>query len=829
MTTVHAVAFPHNVEVAPGEGGFVSVAITNTSKVIDSYQVQVFGLDPAWVQITPPTLSLFPGDTGNVDVAVTLPADYPSSKRMISLNVVSNDDPTAFNLSNIELLVSPQAQTSIVIDPTMVTGGRTATFGIVVTNDGNAVAQARGFAVDPEDLAGFTFDPPSVVIPPGRSQVIRVTAKGGRAWFGQMRARTFTLGVDSSLAGSTAMLLEEQRVESVGTFLQRPRIGRWMLSLIGLLTAAAVFAAVLNRTFDRVVDEAGVADELIDAALENDEPGGAVVPTDPGTLSGTLGAATGAQGLAGVQVELFLPGDTTTPVASGVTDEQGAFSLSNLAAGTYKLRLSGAGLDPIWYPAGEVPAEGQDIVVGKGEGATLEPVTVGGIPVEVAGTVDAEDPSDLSGVTISLVARGQVDPDGTALVSTVDVSPDGTFSLEGVPSPGVYQLLVEKPGFATDRRDVVVEPGEDIADIEVSLRPGNGIVSGSVTGPDGSPLGGVMISATDGTTTVETVSLTDGAAGTFRVRNLPTPGQYTVTVSKDGYIDETRTVALAEGQLVGNFNARLVPAIGSITGRSTVGGTPEQGLQVTLTGGEVTRTTAVVSQGAAAGTYGFDELPAPGTYTLTFTGENVIPQVRVVELNPFQGNQDIGGIDVSLSPERTVVRGTVRDTDGSLEPGADVVLSDGTNTFRFLTADDPPGEFEFSDVAPGAYTLTASRTGTDPVVQLVNVSPTSGAPVVDLRLGTQASLSGRVDGFDPTTRTLTLRLFKPEQFPGGQPDATTSTDAGGNYTFTSLSAPTTYVIAVYASENAADPLDSVAIETQPSTDKTVPTFTVKLP
>lgn len=829
MTTVHAVAFPHNVEVAPGEGGVVSVTISNTSKVIDSYQVQVFGLDPAWVQVTPQRLSLFPGDTQTAEIRVTLPADYPSSQRMISVNVVSDDDPTSFNLSNIELVVSPRAEMSIELDPTMVTGGKSATFGIVVSNDGNAVAQANGFAVDPEELAEFTFDPPSVVVPPGRNQVIRVTAQGGRSWFGQIRARTFTFGIRSDLVGSSAGLSEEVVVETVGTFLQRPRIGRWMMSLMGLLTAAAVFAAVLSRTFDSVVDEAAVTDELIDAALSNDEAGGAVIPTDPGTLTGTIGAATGGGGLAGVQAELFVPGDLTTPVASGVTDEAGSFSLSNLAAGTYKLKLSGAGLEPLWYPAGQVASEGQDIVIGKGESSPLEPVAVGGLPVEVGGSIEAEDPADLSGVMITLVAESGLAVDGDALVASVAVSPDGTFTLEDVPSPGVYELLVEKPGFATERRTVVVEPGEGLGDLELSLQPGNGIVAGSVTDERGQPLGGVTISATDQVTTVETVSLTEGAVGTFRVRNLPTPAQYTVTISRPGYISETRTVALSEGQLVGNFNAQLVPAIGEINGRATIDGVPEQGLSVTLTGGDVVRTTAVVSQGPAAGSFGFNQLPAPGTYTLTFSGANVIPQVRVIDINPFSGSPIVSGVDVSLSPERTVVRGTVSGVGGDPEPQATVILSDGTNVYTFLTADEPAGEFEFSDVSPGAYTLTASRSGTDPVVRLVNVSPTAGAPIQNLQLGRQASLNGRVDGFDSTARSVTLRLFLPEQFPNGDSLDVTQTDATGAYTFLSLDAPTTYVVAVYVNENAADPLDSVAIETQPSDPKTVPAFTVSLP
>jgi hypothetical protein len=829
VSAVHAVTFPHHVEVEPGQGGFISVAITNTADVIDAYSVQVFGLDPTWVEVSPERVSLFPGDTANIDVRVHLPLDYPASQRTITINVVSDDDPTAFNLSNVQLVVAPSAETSIALDPTMVTGSRVATFGIVITNTGNAVASARPFAIDPEDLAEFTFDPPTVIVPPGRDQVVRVTAKGGRAWFGQIRARTFTFGVESDTAGSAAGLTESVTVETIGTFLQRPRIGRWLISLLGLLTAAVVFAAVLSRTFDRVVEQASVTDELIDAALESGEAGGAVVPSNPATVTGTLTSATSTQGLAGMQAELFVSDDTTTPVASAVTDDAGSFSLSSLGEGRYKLKLSGAGLAALWYPAAPTPDDAQEIEVALGQELTLDPVAVGGLPVEVTGKIDADNPLDLAGVTITLVAAGETDPEADALVATVDVAPDGSFTLPDIPSPGSYQLLVEKPGFATERRDVTLGPGQSLDDLELALRPGNGIISGSISESNGSALGGVAISATDGTTTVETVSLTDGAEGTFRVRDLPTPGQYTVTISKPGYLTETRSVALTEGQEIGNLTARLVPATGSISGRSTVSGVPEQGLTVTLTGADLVRRTAVVSQGLAAGSYGFVGLPAPGTYTLTFTGPDVIPQVRVVDLDPFRGTTDIGGIDVSLSPESTTVQGIVNAVGGGPATQATVTLSDGATTRTFLTADDPAGRFQFSNVKPGAYTLTASQIGTDPVVVLVNVTATSATPNLNLQLGAQASLSGRVDGFDPAAQSVTLRLFDPAQFPNGVAVATVETDAGGNYTFTSLEAQKVFVVAVYASATAADPLDSVSIETEPSIDKPVPPFTVTLP
>lgn len=806
---IHATAWPDSVEIPRGDTGFISVAISNTSTVIDAYEVQVFGLDPEWVDISPKRLSLFPGDTENVDIRVTLPIDYPSSRRVLAVNVVSQDDPGSFTLSEVELSIPPHTITSIALDPVMVTGGRRGTFGIVVSNRGNAVVRATAFAVDPEDLAEFRFDPPTVVVAPGRDQVIELTASGGRAWFGQAKARTFTVGVDA-----------ETRIETIATFIQKPRIGRWLISLLGLLTAAAVFAVVLSRTFDNVVDEASVDDALIDDALADGGDDVLLIPTDPGAMTGTITSSTTGEGLSGVQAELFEADDPLDPIATAATSDDGAFSFPVLGAGDYKVRLSGAGIETIWYPGVDTPDDAETIEVLLDTLKQLDPVVLGGIPVDVSGTIATDDPGS---VTVSLVAAGVTDPEANAVVAQAQVGPDGSFSLPDIPSPGTYQIVVEQPGAEVTVRNVVLVPGEDLAGVEMAPQAGNGSITGTITGPDG-PLGGVRVTATAGSVEVDTVTLTEGEVGTFTLRNLGTPAQYTVTLGRDGFTTEARTVALSDEQRSGTVTASLVPAAGSISGSATVDGEAERGLTVTITGGDVDRTKPIVSQGASAGGFVFEALPAPGTYTLTFSGNDVLPQVQVVDLDPRAGRVAVDGVAVSLSRTTTAVRGIVRDSNGDPVPRATVNLTDGASTFEFLTADEPSGQFEFGAVPPGSYTLSASRTGTEPAVVIVSITASQAPPFLDLTLGDQASLSGTVVDTqgNAVTEARTVRLFDPNRFPNAGELATTVTDAAGNYSFPGLDAPESFVVAVYASDTAADPVDSVVIRTIPSTELPVP-------
>ena len=836
MTNVHTSTWPESVEVAAGEMGFVSVVITNTSNVINAYHVEVFGVDPAWVQTTPSTVSLFPGDSESIDISLQLPDDYPASDRVLSLNVVSAGD-SSFTLSKVELTIRPNAETSIHLDPVMVSGGRTATFGVVVSNSGNTPITATGFAVDPEALAEFTFDPPHVIVQPGRQQIIQVVAKGGRAWFGQIRPRTFTFGVEA-----------EKRVETLGTFLQRAKISRWLISLLGLLAAAAVFAAVLSSTFGTVVEQAQVTDGVLDAALDPGEAGGAEIPANPSTVTGLIVSSAGS-GLSGVQVVLVDATDPAVPLSSASTDTTGAFTFSNLGTGDYLMQLSGAGIDTVWYyreADGEVivtaqAADATKVVVSQKDTVKLGSITVRGKPVVIAGTIDV---ADAAGVILRLIVPGQIEAGVDAVVAEVALAPDGSFALTDIPTPGNYILVVEKPGLGAQQQAIVLEPGAGLPELNIVFNSGAGQISGTIGAPSG-PLDGAIITAIAGPTTFQTVSLSGpgNAEGTFTLRNLPVPALYTVTIVRPGYATQTLQVPVGplDDDVALDVNASfpelrvvLIPAIGSVEGEVQVagGGVPRE-ISVALTGANVERTVDVISQRTPIGAYSFSGLPAPGTYTLTFTGPGFLTQVRVVSIDPRTGQQIAPVGLVVMAPNDRTITGivTTETTDGQTTAvgQATVVLSNGSSSRTLQTSDDPGdplGVFFFSDVTQGTYTLSASLPGSVQQVKLIEVN--SLTPTIldigNVALGAQASATGTVavfeEGINPTQevqvqRSVLVRLFAPEQFPQGQALADFTTDqATGRWAFQELEA-TTYIVAVYESDNSDSPLVSRTITLKP--------------
>lgn len=801
MSTLVASVAPTYVETVGGKSVALTLSVANTSEVIDAYALHVYGLDPTWVIADPARLSLFPGDIGQIQLEFCVPQDYPAGLRQISVHVQSENEPNEFALATLTLHIADRPLVSISLDPSSITGGATAEFGMVVVNRGNAAVEVVADAIDPEELATFQFVPPTMHLQPGEQQVVQARVESKRPWVGAPKIRVLTFR-------ATAV----GRAETIGTFVQKPRIGRWLLSLLGLMAAAAVFAAVISRTLSNVVDEASVGDDVVNAALDKEPTAGQIVSLNPATLTGVVQTAEGV-GIAGVQAQLYAADDGTLPLATAATSDDGSFAFGRLSKGVYKVRFTGAGFSDLWYDSGRVFSEAAEIEVPEGEAFALDPMTFGGRPGTVSGKVFATDPT---GTTITIIRPGIADTTTPAVVGSVDVSADGSFVLTGIPSPATYQLVAERPGSAAETRTLVLGAGDAVDNIEIVLRPGDGVISGRVTA-DGTVLGGVTITATDGTTSVATVSLTEDAVGTYVIRNLATPGVYTVTVTADGYLPQTRTINLAAAGSAGADWA-LLPAAGSISGRVlSSGGQGLGSVIVTLAGGDVTRTTRTLSVAAGAnpaGSYVFESLPAPGTYTLTFDLEGQVSQVRLVNIG---GNAPgaVTGIDVVMSSSKGIIRGTVKDDDGFLVAASELTLTNGVSTRVLFSSHEPIGEYTFSNLEPGTYTLTATLTGAAPKVQLLTVQ--AGASLVaDLELGAQASLQGVVLNPDNTPAAgLTVRLYLAVNFPGGSTVATTTTAADGSYEFEDVAAPVDYVVAIFSSPGSVDVIDSELIASEP--------------
>jgi 5-hydroxyisourate hydrolase-like protein (transthyretin family) len=821
--------FPEHATPAPGQPVVLTVQVFNSAPVISAHRVRVLGVDEKWVSVDHDQLSLFPESTGIVIVTVTLPRGIPAGTRRIAIQVHELTPPGRTETVNVDLTIPAEQGARIMVDPVSVTGGSKATVGVTLANDGNTDLLLRLDAVDEEDKLQFAFDPPVVELAPGERMTASIRIKGRRPFLGSPKPRTYTVRA----------LGTEPPLEGFGSFVQNPRLSRGAVGMIGLLAAVSVFAVVIAMTFAKVVDKS-VADRDLLLQVIQGRRGDSV--TNPGSLSGKVSLLTTGAGAGGVTVEAFDADNAGSPVTTTATADDGSYSVTGLSAGTYKLRYQGAGFSEIWFPQALTADNAKAIELAAGQDVSGLDVRLGGVPGKIGGKVTG----DASGATVSLYLPGatsaggggsggttgaalvngrrqEAPPDSTtttappaapsdstgatqdatalgALVSSTPIGGDGKFLLTDVPSPSTYDLVVQKEGFATEVQRVNLGAGEERNGIEILLRKGDGLIQGKVFDADG-PLGGATVTASDGSSTSATVSLTQDDVGAFTLRNLPTPSTLTLLVSKTGFTTQSLTLSLASGQQLTGVVVTLTGGAGSISGTATLASTgkPAGGVSVVVSNGSITLQTVTLSVDPV-GSYQVTGLPVPGTYTVTFSRADLASVTQAVDLDEF-GQKDLKDVGANLPDATGAVTGTVTElgTDLGGVGEVDVSLSDGTTTFRTKTATDPdPGAYLLSNVKPATYTLTFERRGAAPVSFIVTVA--AGELVQqDAQVGQPAAVIGRVV-FAPGNPNegqpladVEVRIFVLSQYPNTVLTKVI-TDAEGHFSFTDLIAPESYLL-----------------------------------
>jgi hypothetical protein len=815
---------PHRVSVVPGQPAVLTVQVFNTSPVISGYQIRVLGVDERWVSIDQDQLSLFPEAIGIAVLTITLPKGIPAGTRRIGIQVRELTPPSAVQVVEAELTVPAELSLRLGMDPVSATGGKTATFGVLVENSGNTDMSVKLAGADEEAKVAFVFEPSEITLAPGERLSATAQLKARRKFAGTPKVRPFTVSADGM----------DPPVSAFGTFVQKPMLSRGAISLIGLLLAVTVFAAVITASFSKVVDKSAADRDLVLQVVNGSQAGGGA---QSASMGGTVTLLTSGTGVNGVTVEAFDAANTAQAITSTATDAAGGYKMPSLNAGTYKLRFRGAGFSELWYPQSLTPDNAKPVEVQQGQTVSGLDVRLGGVPAKLTGKVIGDDPS---GATVSLelptarpngaipVSTGTAaTAPGTqgAVVETATVDATGVFTLDKIPSPSTYDIVVQKTGYATEVQQVDLGGGEQRTGIEILLRKGDGSISGHVSGSDG-PLGGATVTASDGHTTITTVSLTQDDVGGFTLRSLPTPATFTVLVTKQGFATQTLTLTLSAAQQLTGVGVTLGGGVGSISGKVTLtDGSPAGGVSVKVTNGDVSVQTVTLSTGAI-GTYTVGGLTVPSTYTITFSRSDLADQTRAVDLDAL-GTKDVKGIDASMQVATATLSGTVRQR-GSDPPApigeVDVTLTSGSTTFHVKSASLPtPGAYEIDRIPPGTYSLSFNRTGAKPTSSIVTLS--SGQrltfnPILDLPAGLHGKVTHMVGEESTDLPGAEIRLYVASQFPNTRV-RTVLTDSNGEYDLPNLDAPETYIVE-YAYPAGSPGQKTVQVTTKASTTITIP-------
>jgi hypothetical protein len=264
-----------------------------------------------------------------------------------------------------------------------------------------------------------------------------------------------------------------------------------------------------------------------------------------------------------------------------------------------------------------------------------------------------------------------------------------------------------------------------------------------------------------------TTTTSPDPSGNFSFPGLA-PGTYTLTPSKPGFTftPGSQSVPVTNANVTG-VNFTISAASYSISG--TISPLPNgSGATVQLSGPATATLTS-----DSSGNYSFTGL-APGTYTVT-------PSKSGFTFNP--GSQSVSVTTTSVSAVNFTISPITYSISGTILPvpngtGATVQLS-GPATATLTS--DSSGNFSFTGLAPGSYTVTPSKTGFTfaPTSQSVPVTNTN-VPGVNFTISPipTYSISGNVSPL-PNGSGVTMSLT-------GLQTASATTDSSGNYIFAGL-------------------------------------------
>ncbi|SEE66031.1 carboxypeptidase-like regulatory domain-containing protein [Ruania alba] len=705
-------------EIAPGSAGVIGLDVVNTSDVIDTLSVRALGI-PASVTMRsdPAELTLFPDAEGRLEVQLGFPDTFPAGSYQVTLVVQGRSSGSTEALHDVEIVIPPRPEASVTARPTLVRTRGRALFEVTVANTGNTALDLALRSVDTDRTLRTSVSPTTLTVPIAGAAVTAVTARGPRQLLGTDQDRPFRLVAEAE--GTSA--------EVTLTLRQRPVFGRGVITVLVLMAILAAWAVAMLVGMREVLGTdppTRVAPASFFAASDGESvgrntdagagdatgaaPAGAVskdglLPVGVGaTITGTVQGADDPAGVGRLNVDaLRESNEGLVLVSSAASQADGTYTLSGLFPGEYLVRISSPGYETVWYPAGTEESGATPVQASAQEVTEGVDIAVPGEPASIAGNVSTGDVEDVA-VTVTATPTWAADD---LLPVEVETGADGQYELTDLVAPGTYELTFAANGYEPTSITETVLGGQERLALDVTLGTGAGTITGIVTDGTGG-LGGVEVSTTFDGEEIVVGTPTIGQIGRFVLSDLPTPGTYVLTFSKDGYAAETVVVDLGAGESNTDVNLALTGGAGTIRGHVVdESGAGVGGVEVSAGGAGTTSTTTLTA--GDVGAFVLPGLEATGTLTLTFTREGYVSASTPVDMTEDPPSD----ITVTLAELYGTIQGQVTDSDGGIA-GIRVEATDGSTVYRTTstaTGSAGTGSYLFPDLPPGTYTVTLVR------------------------------------------------------------------------------------------------------------------------
>ncbi|WP_377887184.1 carboxypeptidase regulatory-like domain-containing protein [Alkalihalobacillus sp. R86527] len=249
--------------------------------------------------------------------------------------------------------------------------------------------------------------------------------------------------------------------------------------------------------------------------------------TNPGNITGRVKNAVTNEFV--MSVSVLVTDENNVMITHTLTDEDGIYLMRGLTPGTYTIRALGIGLE----------SHAQRVVISSNETAERNFALLAN-PATVSGTVTDRDGNPLNDVGVRVF-----DSNGL-LVNFGETSSEGDYVIGYLPGE-TLTFIASLPGYASDEREITVQPGSRLTDIDFILGVINpATIYGTVTSErTGLPIGGARI----------TVRINDNifaedftnSDGTYSISGLG-EGDYTVSASAAQYETKSIPVFLEENE-----------------------------------------------------------------------------------------------------------------------------------------------------------------------------------------------------------------------------------------------------------------------------------------
>lgn len=408
----------------------------------------------------------------------------------------------------------------------------------------------------------------------------------------------------------------------------------------------------------------------------------------------------------------------------------------------------------------------------------------------VSGKLTKSDGSALSGATATLAEVGTrtytttTDSAGNYTIQVYDAADYGGTAV------GYYTLTVSATNYVPQSQGIHITSDESTLTGYNATLAAAGSISGTVYQADGTTaLGTATVAANDGFG--NTYSTTSAANGTYTLSNLRVSSNYTLTISKDGYVTQkVYQVTVTQGQAITSENITLAIAVsftGTLIDKDTSAGV--EGITISLYNLAKPRTSNYTADYTATSyTNGSFTVPniMPGTYRVKFTKAGYI----TLKKQHIDLTASVTGNTYTLAPA-TLLLGQVLHNNKAVPNALVSIYSTQDSDVGYGSAyTDSKGFYSISNIKPGTYLFRV--TSTNYADKIVTRHVEKNLTTINIKIGAAGSVSGFA--YDATTKLPIASLLVKVQ----NKSMYAYTDSNGYYIIDGLK-PGSYQVSAFSS------------------------------